>query len=539
MVHLRFVPVTRPRTRCGSLPSTSSSGPSSSGATVTITRDGASPKRARSGRPAAPATAAAEPRSTSAPSQRPSRLRGAAGSAAGDAAFGQRYGETALGAVVSAPQQARLYGRAKLALQLDLELQVEVGHAALDLAVGDFLILASVHPAGLGAEHHDHVAVVLEGVVDVDADVVVHAQHADHRRGVDGLAEALVVEAHVAAHDRRVERLAGLGDALDGLLELPVDLALLRVAEVEAVGDRHRQGAGADQVAGRLGDRRLGASIRIEVAVAAVAVVAEGDAALRVLDAQHGGVGAGDLHGVGLHDVVVLLPGPALARDVGSGEELRERRAQVLRPRVRRVVDGDGLVDDVAGLHGRRADDRALVRQAPGRDVRHALAVPPDAKHLAVGDLADHGAVEIPTLADLAHVGDLFRGDDRQHALLALADHDLPGLHVGFAQRYPIGVDVEAHVALARHLAARTGEAGGAEVVHAHHQVSVDELEAGLDELLLGERVADLDAGPFLLERLVELLAGQHTGAADAVAAGLGADQDDVVADAAGDGAHD
>src|SRR5665647_1573565 len=81
MVHLRFVPVTRPRTRCGSPPSTSSSGPSSSGATVTITRVGASPKRARSGRPAAPATEAAEPRSTSAPSQRPSRpLRGASGS---------------------------------------------------------------------------------------------------------------------------------------------------------------------------------------------------------------------------------------------------------------------------------------------------------------------------------------------------------------------------------------------------------------------------------------------------------------------------
>src|SRR5450756_2551644 len=118
MVHLRFVPVTRPRTRCGSPPSTSSSGPSSSGAMVTITRDGASPKRARSGRPAAPATAAA--RSSRTPRRR------AAETAAGDAAFGQRYGETALGAVVGAPQQPRLDGRAKLVLQL------EVGHAALD-----------------------------------------------------------------------------------------------------------------------------------------------------------------------------------------------------------------------------------------------------------------------------------------------------------------------------------------------------------------------------------------------------------------------
>ena len=67
----------------------------------------------------------------------------------------------------------------------------------------------------------------------------------------------------------------------------------------------------------------------------------------------------------------------------------------------------------------------------------------------------------------------------------------------------------------------------------------MDELEAGLDELLLGERVADLDARALLLEGLVELLAGEHAGAADAVAAGLGADEHDVVADAAGDGAHD
>ena len=216
-----------------------------------------------------------------------------------------------------------------------------------------------------------------------------------------------------------------------------------------------------------------------------------------------------------------------------------QRRAQVLRLRIARVVHGHRLVDDVVRLHGGRADDRALVGQTAGGDVGDALAVPPDAQHLAVGDLADDGAVEVPAHAHLAHVGDLLVGDDRQHALLALADHDLPRLHVGLAQRHAVGVDVEAHVALARHLRAGAGEAGGAEVLHAHHELAVDELEARLDELLLGERVADLDARALLLERLVELLAGEHAGAADAVAAGLGADEHHVVADAAGDGAHD
>ena len=216
--------------------------------------------------------------------------------------------------------------------------QVDVWDAALDAAEVDLLVLGAVHERRVGGPTSRMTSPsCLKRVVDVHADVVEDAQHADHRRGVDGVAEALVVEADVARDDRRLQDLAGLGHALDGLLELPVDLALLRVAEVEAVGDGHGQRAGAAEVARGLGDGRLGAAVRVEVAVAAVAVGGEGDAARRVLDAQHGRIRAGDLHGVGLHDVVVLLVGPALAGDVGRGEQLQQRRAQVVRPRVRRV----------------------------------------------------------------------------------------------------------------------------------------------------------------------------------------------------------
>ena len=80
-------------------------------------------------------------------------------------------------------------------------------------------------------------------------------KHADHGRRVDWSARGLVVEADVAAHDGRFERFAGRGDAADGLFERVVDLELLRVAEVQAVGDGDRRGAGADDVAGGLGDR--------------------------------------------------------------------------------------------------------------------------------------------------------------------------------------------------------------------------------------------------------------------------------------------
>ena len=48
------------------------------------------------------------------------------------------------------------------------------------------------------------------------------------------------------------------------------------------------------------------------------------------------------------------------------------------------------------------------------------------------------------------------------------------------------------------------GEAGGAHVLDGDDRVRGHQLEAGLDQQLLGERVADLDGGALLLGVLVE-----------------------------------
>ena len=53
-------------------------------------------------------------------------------------------------------------------------------------------------------------------------------------------------------------------------------------------------------------------------------------------------------------------------------------------------------------------------------------------------------------------------------------------------------------------------------------QLSIEQLQAALHQLLLLERVTDLDGGPLLLA-LGELRGGEHRGAADPVAAGGGA----------------
>ena len=106
--------------------------------------------------------------------------------------------------------------------------------------------------------------------------------------------------------------------------------------------------------------------------------------------------------------------------------------------------------------------------QGLGGHVAHQLAAEEDPQVLGVGDLADDGGVEVPAVADRLDPLPLLRRHDGQHALLALADHDLPGLHVGLAQGHPVGVQVDAHLALGRHLAGRGGDAGGAQVLQRH-----------------------------------------------------------------------
>ena len=98
------------------------------------------------------------------------------------------------------------------------------------------------------------------------------ADHADHRRREDRPARRLVVERDVAADDRDTERLARLGQSLDRLGQLPGDVRLLGVAEVQAVRQPERLGADAGEVGGALVDRLGRAAARIAGDSPAVAV---------------------------------------------------------------------------------------------------------------------------------------------------------------------------------------------------------------------------------------------------------------------------
>ena len=97
-------------------------------------------------------------------------------------------------------------------------------------------------------------------------------------------------------------------------------------------------------------------------------------------------------------------------------------------------------------------------------------------------------------------------------------------------------VDVEPDAALARHLRRRGGQPGRAEVLERDEQLAVEQLQAALEQLLLGERVADLDRRALGLVALAELGAGEHRRAADPVAAGQRAEQHEHVARPGGGG---
>ena len=93
--------------------------------------------------------------------------------------------------------------------------------------------------------------------------------------------------------------------ALDRLGELPADLRLLGVAEVEAVGEAERLAACAGDVPRGFEDRGRATGERIERADAAGAVEREREPAERRAQAQHGGIEAGPAHRTRLHELVV------------------------------------------------------------------------------------------------------------------------------------------------------------------------------------------------------------------------------------------
>ncbi len=143
-----------------------------------------------------------------------------------------------------------------------------------------------------------------------------------------------------------------------------------------------------------------------------------------------------------------------------------------------------------------------------------------DAEAQVVGGLADDREVQAPFHEN--RLGDFFLGglENHEHALLAFGQHHFIGSHALFAHRHGIEVKLDAEVALGAHFHGRAGEAGGAHVLNGDDRAGFHQFEAGFQQALFREGVADLNGRALFFDGLIEFGRG-HGRAANAIAAGL------------------
>ena len=137
-------------------------------------------------------------------------------------------------------------------------------------------VLARGQVVAAGSYEVNQVALSLESQGGHVLDVVHQTNHGNGRGREDRLYavahSGLVVKTNVPASDGGLELQTGLAHALNSAHKLPVNLWIVGISKIEAVGDCAGASAGANNVAGALGHGNHSAHFGVCVHVAAVAV---------------------------------------------------------------------------------------------------------------------------------------------------------------------------------------------------------------------------------------------------------------------------
>jgi len=136
--------------------------------------------------------------------------------------------------------------------------------------------------------------------------------YSQHRRGINGLPFCLVVKADITASHRNIKLPTGSSNAFDRLFKLPHNLGLFRIAEIQAIGDTHRCGPDAGQIAAGLSHGYFPASPGIQVGIKRVSVQSHGETLFAPFKPQNGGICSGQNNRIYLHHMIVLPENPAL-----------------------------------------------------------------------------------------------------------------------------------------------------------------------------------------------------------------------------------
>ena len=136
---------------------------------------------------------------------------------------------------------------------------------------------------------------------------------------------------------------------------------------------------------------------------------------------------------------------------------------------------------------------------------------------IVVCDLADLRARDIPVGANLRELLHIVWGDHRAHAFLRLRGQNLGGRHVLRAQRHHIQVHQHATITSCGEFRRRAGQARATKILDAHHNSSLVQVKAALNEHLLRKRISHLYGGQLAFGALLKRVRGQHRHTADAV----------------------
>ena len=225
-----------------------------------------------------------------------------------------------------------------------------------------------------------------------DGTHVLHRAHtADDRRRVDRAPVRLVVEGDVAGDDGDAEGLARLRHSLDRLGELPGDLRLLRVPEVEAVRDRERRAACAGDVSSGLENGERTAGARVERGEPAGSVQRDARARERLA------AGGARRRRARAGEPCAIRPGGRTGGKWAAGWR-RSGSGGDPAGRPRRDRDG-GVSTGGSSGRGRRLDPvaRSVVGQEAGRESRRRARRSKKARSSPEPVTAsDHGALELP-----------------------------------------------------------------------------------------------------------------------------------------------
>src|SRR5262249_24426993 len=238
--------------------------------------------------------------------------------------------------------------------------------------------------------------------------------------------------------------------------------------------------------------------------------------------------------GICLNHVIVLLPDPALAADVGAGQQA----LQV----VRKITWSSQLIAVGHFTRNRRLPSfqwtlvyRCIVGEGFIRDLCDHL---PMREHTH-GVLADHSAdldcIEPPLLEHAEHFIFAALLRDQQHALLRFAQHEFVSGHSGFALGNAIHFDFQTYPPTGSHFAGRTCKPGSAHILNANYGAGLHGFKARFKQKFLQKRVAHLYVGALRLSLFAELFAG-HGRAVNAVTPSLGSNVDHRIAFACGPG---